>query len=161
MLFNCSAMFDSLWPYVLQHSSLPCPSLSSGVCSNSRPMSWWCHPTISSSLAPFSSCPQSFQASGSFLMSQLFTSGGQGIRASASLSVLPMNIQDWFDLLAVQGTLKSLLQHHSSKASIIGHSAFFYGPTLTSIHYNWKNHSFDCVTLCMYIHPSKYKYIYI
>ena len=88
-------------------------------------LSWWCHPTISSSVAPFSSCPQSFPASGSFPVSQMFASGGQSIGASASTSVLPMDIpglisfrMDWFDLLAVQGTLKSLLQHHSSKSSI-------------------------------------------
>ena len=90
------------------------------ACSNSCPLSWWCYPTISSSVVPYSTCLQSFPASGSFLMSQLFASGGQSIGASASSSVLPMNIQvdffriDWFDLLAVQGTLKSLLQHHSS-----------------------------------------------
>ena len=95
--------------------------------SASKPMSksWWCHPTISSSVVPFSSCPQSFPASGSFQMSQLFASGGQSIGVSASTSVLPMNKglislrMDWLDLLAVQGTLKSLLQHHSSKASIL------------------------------------------
>ena len=94
-------------------------------------LSRWCHPTISSSVAPFSSCPQSFPASGSFPVSRLFTSSGQSIRASASTSVLIMNIQlvtfriDWFDLLMVQGTLKDLLQHYSSKASILRHSAFF------------------------------------
>ena len=120
----------TLWPHGLQHPRLPCPSPSPRVCSNSCPFSQWCHPTISSSVAPFSSCPQSFPASKSLPTSQLFTSGGQSIGASAS--VLPMNIQDWFplgidwlDLLAVQGTLKSLLQHHSSKALISQHSAFF------------------------------------
>ena len=87
-------------------------------------MSWWFHSTISSSIVPFSSCLQSFPASGSFQMSQLFTSDGQSIGVSASQSVLPMNIQDWLDLLAVQGTLKSLLQYHSSKASILRRSAF-------------------------------------
>ena len=97
-------------------------------CSDSCPSSLWCHPTISSSVVPLSSCPNSFPASGSFLMSPLFTSGGQSIPASASF--LPVNIQDWFpfgkspcrsllDLLAVQGTLRSLLQHNSSKASIL------------------------------------------
>ena len=95
------------------------------ACSDSCPLSLWCHPTISSSVIPFSYCPQSFPASGSFQMSQLFTSGGQSIGVSASTSVLPMNTQGWLDLLAVQGTLKSLLQHHSSKASILRHSAFF------------------------------------
>ena len=108
------------------------PSLTPGVYSNSCPLSWWCHPTISSSVVPFSSHLQSFPASGSFPMSQFFPSGGQSIGASASASLLPVNIPDWFsfrmdwlDLLAVQGILKSLLQHHSSKASILQCSAFF------------------------------------
>ena len=113
------------------HARPPCPSPTPGVYPNSCPLSQWCHPTISSSVVPFSSCPQYFPASGSFQTSQLFTSGGQSIGVSASTSVLPMNIQDWFplgcwlDLLAVQGTLKSLLQHHSSKASILRRSASF------------------------------------
>ena len=77
---------------------LPCPSLSPGACSNSCPLSQWCHPTISSSVVPFSSCLQSFSASGSFLVSQFFTSGGQSLGASASTSALPVNIQDWFPL---------------------------------------------------------------
>ena len=81
-----------------QHTRLPCPSLSPRVCSNSRPLSRWCHPTISSSVTPFSSCPQSFQALGSFLISWLFTLGGQSIGVSASVSVLSMNIQGWFPL---------------------------------------------------------------
>ena len=88
----------TLWPTGLQHTRLPCPSLSPRVCSNSCPSSWWCHPTISSSVTPFSSCPQSFPASGSFPVSQVFASGGQSSGASASASVLPMNIQDWFSL---------------------------------------------------------------
>ena len=79
-----------------QHARLPCPSLSFGACSNSCPVSWWCHPTISSCVIPFSSCPQSFPASGSFPVSRLFTSGGQSIGASASVSVFPMNIQSYF-----------------------------------------------------------------
>ena len=87
---------SSLWPHGLQHAWLPCPSPTPGACSNSCPWSQWCHPTISSSVSPFSCCPQSFPASRSFPMSQLFTSGGQRIGASAS--VLPMNIQDWFPL---------------------------------------------------------------
>ena len=91
-------MSDSLWPHGLQHARLPCPSLSPRVCLNSHPLSWWCHPTISSSVISFSSRLQSFPASGSFLMSQLFESGGPSIGASASASVLPMNIQDWFPL---------------------------------------------------------------
>ena len=95
--WSCSVT-KSLWPRELQHAKLPCPSLSARVCSNSHPLSWWCHPTISSSIALFSSRPQSFPASGSFLISQLFASGGQSIRASASASALPVNIQDWFPL---------------------------------------------------------------
>ena len=91
-------MSDSLRPHGLQHARLPCPSPTPGACSNSSPLSQWCHPTISSSVIPFSSCLQSFPASGSFQMSRFFTSGGQSIRISASGSVLPMNIQDWFPL---------------------------------------------------------------
>ena len=90
-------MSDSLWPHGLQHARLPCPSPTPRACSNSCPLSQWCHPTISSSVVPFSSCLQSFPASGSFPMSQLFSSGGQSIGASAA-SVLPMNIQAWFPL---------------------------------------------------------------
>ena len=130
--FSCSVVSDSLQPHGLQHARLPCLSPTSGACSNSCPLSRWCHPTILSSVVLLSYCLQSFSASGSFLMSQFFTSGGHSIGASGSASVLPMNIQDlisfridWFDLLAVQGTLKSLLQHHSSKASILLCSAFF------------------------------------
>ena len=95
--FSCSVMSYSLWPHELQHDKPPCPSPTPGVYSNSCPLSQWCHPTISSSVIPFS-CSQSFPASGSFPMSQLFTSGGQSIGVSASTSVLPMNIQDWFPL---------------------------------------------------------------
>ena len=92
--------YVQLRPRELQYARLPCPSPSHGVCSSSCPLSRWCHPTISSSVTPFSSCPQSFPASGSFLMSQLLASGGQGISASASASasVFPMNIQSWFPL---------------------------------------------------------------
>ena len=97
LLFSHSVVSNSLQPHGLQHTRLPCPSLSPGVCSNSYPLSWWCHPAILSSIFPFS-CLQSFPASGSFLMSRLFASGGQSIGASASALVLPMNIQDWFCL---------------------------------------------------------------
>ena len=117
-------MSDSLWPHGLQPSRLPCPSSTPGTYSNLYPLSWWCHPTISSSVVPFSSCLQSFPASGSFPMSQLSSSGGGW---SFSFNISPFNEHpglisfrmDWLDLLAVQGTLKSLLQHHSSKASIL------------------------------------------
>ena len=98
LLFSCSVVSDSLWSHGLQHTRLPCPSPSPGACSNSCPLSQWCHPTILSSVVPFSSCLKSFPASGSFLMNRLFPSGGQSIGASASASVLPMNIQDWFPL---------------------------------------------------------------
>ena len=125
-------MSDSLQSHGLQHSSPPCPSPIPRIYSNSCPWSQWCHPTISSSVVPFSSCLQSFPASGSFQMSQSFTSSGQSIGVSASTSVLPMNVQDWSPLgwtgwisLQSKGTLKSLLQHHSSKASVLQHSDFF------------------------------------
>ena len=103
-LFNCSVQFslsvvsDSLWSHEPQHARLPCPSPSPGVHPNPCPSCWWCHPTISSSVVPFSSCPQSFPASGSFQMSQLSASGGQRIGVSASTSVPPMNTQDWSPL---------------------------------------------------------------
>ena len=93
--FSCSVVSDSLWPHELQHARPPCPSPTPGVHPNPCPLSRWCHLTISSSVVPFSSCPQSFPASGSFPMSQLFISGGQIIGVSASTSVLPMNTQDW------------------------------------------------------------------
>ena len=93
--FSCSVVSNSLQPHESQHARHPCPSLTPGVYSNSCPSSRWCHPSISSSVDPFSSCPQSLPASGSFPMSQLFTSGGQSTRASTSTSVLPMNTQDW------------------------------------------------------------------
>ena len=96
--FSRSVMSDSLWPHELQHARLPCPSPTPGARSNSCPSSRWCHPTISSSVVCFSSCLQSFPALGSSPMSQFFTSGGQSVGVSASTSVLPMNIQDWFPL---------------------------------------------------------------
>ena len=96
--FSRSVMSNSLQPHGLQHTRPPCPSPTPRVYSNSCPFSWWCHPTISSSVILFFSCLQSFPASGSFQMSQFFPSGGQSIRVSASASVLPMNIQDWFPL---------------------------------------------------------------
>ena len=120
-------MSDFLRPQEPQHIRPPCPSPTPRVYPNSCPFSQWCHPTTSSSVVPFSSS-QSFPASGSFQRSQFFTSGGQSTGVSASASVLPGLISfrmDWLDLLAVQGTHKSLLQHHSSKASILRCSAFF------------------------------------
>ena len=96
--FSCSVVSNSLQPRGLQHTRLPCPSLTPGAYSNSYPSSWWSHPTILSSVVPFSSSLQYFPASGSFPMSQFFASGGQSTGASASASALPMNIQDWFSL---------------------------------------------------------------
>ena len=129
LLFSLTVVSNSLQPHGLQHARLSCPSLSSGVCSDSCPLSWWCHPAISSSVTPFSSCPQYFPASEAFPMSWLFPSGGQSIGALASASREYSGLisfrTDWFDLLAVWGTLKSLLQHHSSKASVLWCSAFF------------------------------------
>ena len=117
-------------------------------------ISQWCYLTISSSAAPFSFCLQSFPASRSFSMSQFFTSGSQSNEASASASLLPMNIQGWFllgltgfDLLAVQGTLKSFFQLHGLKASILWCSVFFM-VQLTSVYDYWKNYSFDSMEIC-------------
>ena len=98
LMLSLSVMFNSSWPRGLHHTRLPCLSPSPGICSNSCPLSQWCHPAILSSVTPFSSCPQSFPSSGSFPMSQFFVSGGQSIGVSASTSVLPMNIQGWFPL---------------------------------------------------------------
>ena len=131
--FSCSVVSNSLQPHGLQHARLPCPSPTPGACTNSCPYSRWCHQTISSSVISFSSCLKSFPASGSFPMSQLFTSGGQIIEVSALKSICPSKEYsglisfriEWLDLLAVQRTLKSLLQQHSSKASILQCSAFF------------------------------------
>ena len=119
----------TLWPHGLQHTRLPCPSPTPRACPNSCPSSRWCHPALSSSVISFSSCLQPFPASGSFLVSQFFASGGQNF----SFSISPSKEQSglisfriyWLDLLAVPGTLKSLLQHHSSKSSILQCSVFF------------------------------------
>ena len=123
--YSCSVLSDSLGPHGLQHARPPRPSPISGVYSNSCPLNWWCHPTISSSVIPYSSHLQFFPVLGCFPMSWFFASGGQSIGVLAS--VLPMNIQDWFPLGWtgwISLTVKSLLQHHSSKASVVWHSAF-------------------------------------
>ena len=128
LLFSRSVISDSLWPRGLQHTRLPCPSSSPGACSNSCPLSQWCHPTISPSVVPFSSCIQSSPASGSFLMSLCIRwpkYWSFSISPSNEYSRLIFFRMDWFDLLAVQGTFKSLLQHHSTKAAILQWSAFF------------------------------------
>ena len=131
--FSHSVMSNSLW-HGLQHARLPCPSPTSRAYSNSCPLSWWCHPAISSSVIPFSSCPQSFSSSGSFPMSQLFTSGGRSIGVSASTSVFPMNIQDWFplqstDLMSLQSKgLSSIF----SNTTVQTHQFFSAQPSLWS-----------------------------
>ena len=138
LMFSHSVVSDSLRPHEQQRTRPPCPSPTPGVYSNSCPSSRWCHPAISSSVVHFSSCPQSLPASGSFQMSQLFTSGGQ--YWSFSFNISPSNEHpglisfrmNWMDLFAVQGTLKSLLQHHSSKASILPCSPFFIVQLLCS-----------------------------
>ena len=128
-------MSDPLQPHELHHNRLPWPSRTPGACSNSCPSSQWCHPTISSSVVPFSSCLQSFSASGSFPESQFFSSGDQSIGASASASVLSMNYSglisfkiDWFHLLAVQGTFRSPPTPQFESISSLAFS-FFYGLT--------------------------------
>ena len=137
-------MFNFLGNHGMQHARPPCPTPISGVYSNTCPLSQWCHPTISSSVAPFSSCPQSFPASGSLSMSQLFTSGSQNNGASASSSVLAMNIQGWFPLgLTGWISLQSRNSQESSptpqfKSTISSVFSLLYGSTLISIHDYWK-----------------------
>ena len=147
--FSCSVMSDSLWPHGLQHARLPCPSPTPRACSNSCPLSQWCHPIISSSVVPFSSHLQSFSASGSFQMSQFFPSGGQSIGVSASASVLLMNIQNSSELISFRMDWWSprdsqesspTPQFKSINSSVL---SFLYSPTPTSIHDYRKKHSFD------------------
>ena len=132
LLFSCSVVSDSLLPHGLQHARLPYPLPTPRACSNSCPLSWWCHPTISSSVGPFSSRLQSFPASGFFLMSQLFTSGGQSIGASASN--IPVNIQDWFPLgLTCLISLQSKgLSRVFSNTTVQKHQFFGTQPSLWS-----------------------------
>ena len=146
-----------MWLHRLQHTRLPCPSPTPGACSNSCPSSWWCHPTISASIVSFSSCLQSFLASGSFPVRQFFTSGGQSIEALASASILPMNIQDWFPL-GVTGWISLQFKGLSrvfSSTTVWRHQffalSFFYCPALTSIQDYWKNHSFDQMDICQQV----------
>ena len=151
--FSCSVMSDSLWPHELQQARPRCPSPTPRVCSKSCPSSQWYHLTISSSVVLFASCFQSFPASGSFPRSQFFHSGGQSTGASASASVLPINIQDWFPLgwtgwISLQS---KRLSRVFSNTTVQKHQLFgaqFYGPTLTSIQDHWKNRSLDQTDLC-------------
>ena len=147
--FSHSVVANSLQPHRLHHTRLSCPSPTPRACSNSCPSSWWCHPTISSSVVPFSSCLQSFPASGSFPVSQFFASGGQSIGVSASGSVLPLSIQFWFPLgltglISLQSKGLSRIfptpQFKTNNSSVL---SFLYSPSLTFIHDCWKKHSFD------------------
>ena len=146
-----SCLTNSLWPHGLQHARLPCPSPSHWACSNSCPLSWWCHPTISFSVIPFSSCLQSFPTSGSFPVSCLFTSGGQSI--GASVSVFPMNIQGRSPCSPRDSQESSPTPQFKSINSL-ALLCLLYGTTLTSKRDYWKNHSFDCMDLCQQINVS-------
>ena len=152
--FTHSVMSNKLQPHALQHARLPCPSPTPGACSNPCPLCRWCHPTISSSVIPFSSCLQSFPASGFFPLSQFFTSGGQSIGVSASASVLPMNFQSWFPLDWLVGSPCSPKDSRVfSNITVWKHQFFSTLPSLWSnshIHTwdYWKNHSFDYTNLC-------------
>ena len=150
-------MSDSLWPHELQHARPPCPSPTPGVHPHTCPLSQWCHPNISSSIVPFSSCPQSFPASGSFQMSQLFTSGGQSIGVSVSTSVLTVNTQDWSPLgwagwisLQSKGLLRvfsntPVQKHQFFNAQLSSQSnSYIHGFS----HIHWENHSLDQMDLC-------------
>ena len=142
--FSPSVVSDSLRPHELQHARPPCPSPTPGIHSNLHPSSPWCHPTILSSVVPFSSCPQSFPASGSFPMSQLFATGGQSSGVSASTSVLPMNTQDWSPLgwtgwISLQSKgLWSVFSNTTVQSINSLALSFLHNPTLTSIHDHWK-----------------------
>ena len=147
--FSHSVMSDSLRPHEPQQARPPCPSPTPGVYPNPCPLSRWCHPTILSSVIPFSSCPQSFPASQSFQMSQLFASGGQSIVVSASISIFPMNNQDWSRLgwtdwisLQSKGLSRVFSNTTVQKHQFFG-AQFSSRATLTSIHDHWKNHSLD------------------
>ena len=152
--FSRSVVSDSLRPHESQYARPPGPSPIPGVYLNSCPWSWWCHPAISSSVVPFSSCSQSLPASGSFPMSQPFTWGGQSIGVSASASVRPMNTQDWSPLDGLVGSPCSPRDSQESSPTPQFKSinslmlSFLHSPTHTSIHDHWKNHSLDYTDLC-------------
>ena len=147
--FSRSVVSSFLWPHRLQQARPPCPSPTPQIYSNSCPLNQWYHPTISSSVVPFSSILQIFPASGSFPMSQFFASVGQSIGVSASTSVFPMNIKDWFPLgctgwfsLQSKG-LSRVLSNTTFKSINFSALSFLYSPTLTSVHDYWKSHRFD------------------
>ena len=147
--FSCLIVSDSLWLHGLQHARLPCPSPTPGACSNSCPSSRWCHPAISSSVVRFFPCLQCFPASRSVMRSQFFISDCQSIGVSASASVHPMTIQDWFPLgltrlISLQSReLSRVFSNIIVQKHLFSGLNFLYSPTLTSIHDYWKNHSFD------------------
>ena len=159
-----SVVSDSLWPHEPQHARPPCPSPTPRVHSDSRPSSQWCHPAISSSIVPFSSCPKSLPASESFPMSQLFTWGSQSIGVSALASVLPMNTQDWSPLEWTAWISLSPRDPQESSPTPQFKSinylvlSLLHSPTLTSIHDYWKNHSFDQMDLCWQSNISAFQY---
>ena len=141
--FNSVQLLNCVWLFAtdgLQYATPPCPSTTPSIYSNSNPLSWWCHPTISSSVTPFSSCLQSFPASGSFQMSQLFASGGQSIGISASASVLPINIQDWFPSgwtgwISLQSKgLSTDFSNTRVENYQLSDTMLLYSPAVTSIH---------------------------
>ena len=142
--FSRSVVSDSMWLHEPQHTRPPCPSPTPGAHPNPWPLCQWCHPTILSSVVPFS-CPQSFLASGSFPISQLFASGGQTVGVPASTSVLPMNTQNlslkWTDWMSLQSKgFSRVFSNKSINSSVL---SLLYSPTITSIHDHWKNHSLD------------------
>ena len=146
--FSRSVVSNSLRPHESQHAKPPCPSPTPGVYSNTCPSSWWCHPTISYSVVPFSSCPQSFPASGSFPMSQLFTWGGQSIGVSASASVLSMNTQDWSPLrLTGWISLQSKgLSRVFSNTTVQKHQFFkVWNPNIKVMIYQAGTNDFQCL----------------
>ena len=157
---SCSVMSDSWRPHGLQHTRPPCPSPTPGVYPNSCPLSWWCPPTTSFSVVPASSCLQSYPASGAFSTSQLFASGGQSIRVSASASVLPMKTQDWSPLgqtggifLQSKGLSRVFSNTTVQKHQLLG-TQLFYSPTFISIYdyWEWSNRywQFDFQFLCLF-----------
>ena len=161
--FSHSVLSDSLRPHEPQHARLPCPSPTPRVHPNPCPLSQWCHPTISSSVVPFSSCPQSFPASGSFPMTQFFASGGQTTGVSVSTSVLPMNTQDWSPLgwtgwISLQSKgLSRVFNTTVQKHQFFG-AQLLHRPTLSSIHDHRKNHSLDWTNLCWQSNVSAFEY---
>ena len=163
--FSRSVVSDSLRAHGLQHTRLPCPSPTPRVYADSCLLSWWCHPTISSSVVPFSSCLQSFPASGSFLTSQFFVPGGQSIK-NFSFSTSRSNEHpglisfrmDWLDLPAVPRDSQVSSSTPQFKSINSAALSFLYSPTLTSIHDYWKNHTFDQMDLSWQSNVSAFSY---